>query len=362
VLLKDFDYELPRSAIALRPAAPRDTARLLIVAPHDGAPFTEARVRDLPAFLSRGHVMVLNNTQVLPAELAAIPPPRPRGGNAPAVPISLTLLEPLSGGAWRGLARPARRLREGDILVLGDDGEETVLTVRGRGPAGEVTVIAGGSFTVEAIMENYGAMPLPPYVARVRPPDCQDFSDYQTIYAQKAGAVAAPTAGLHFTRELMQRLETAGITTVFVTLHTGAGTFLPVKEEKIENHHIHAERCEISASAAEAINQARQKGGRLIAVGTTSLRLLETAAREDGTIVPYCGSTSLFIKPGHRFRSAELLLTNFHLPKSTLFMLVCAFSGTALMKNAYAHAIAAGFRFYSYGDACLLHRAEGELR
>jgi S-adenosylmethionine:tRNA ribosyltransferase-isomerase len=359
VLLKDFDYELPRSAIALRPAAPRDTARLLTVAAHDGELFGEARVRDLPAFLRRGDVMVFNNTKVLAAELSAIRPSR--DVNAPAVRVSLTLLEPLDGGAWRGLARPARRLREGDTLVLGDDREETVLTVKGRGPEGEVSVISGGSLTIEAIMEKHGAMPLPPYVARVRPSDRQDFSDYQTVYAQKAGAVAAPTAGLHFTRELMQRLDEAGITTIFVTLHTGAGTFLPVKEEKIENHHIHAESCEISPGAAEAINRARQKGGRLIAVGTTSLRLLETAATDDGTILPYRGRTSLFIKPGHRFRSAELLLTNFHLPKSTLFMLVCAFSGTALMKQAYTHAIAAGFRFYSYGDACLLHRAEGSL-
>jgi S-adenosylmethionine:tRNA ribosyltransferase-isomerase len=359
VLLKDFDYELPRSAIALRPAAPRDTARLLTVAPQDGGLLTEARVRDLPAFLRRGDVMVFNNTKVLPAELSAIRPSREL--NAPAVPVSLTLLEPLHGGAWRALARPARRLREGDILVLSDAGKETALTVKAKGPEGEVTVIAGGGLTIEAAMAKHGAMPLPPYVARARPSDDQDFSDYQTVYAQKAGAVAAPTAGLHFTPELMQRLEEAGIATVFVTLHTGPGTFLPVKEEKIENHHIHSERCEVSARAAEAIDKARQKGGRIIAVGTTSLRLLETAARDDGTIAPYRGSTSLFIKPGHCFRSAELLLTNFHLPKSTLFMLVCAFSGTALMKRAYAHAIAAGFRFYSYGDACLLYRAEGEL-
>jgi S-adenosylmethionine:tRNA ribosyltransferase-isomerase len=300
--------------------------------------------------------MVFNNTKVLPAELPAVRPPR--GENVPAVPISLTLLEPLSGGAWRALARPARRLRAGDFLILGNGSEETLLAIEGKGREGEVTVIAQGGLGVEAIMEKYGVMPLPPYVARVRPFDRQDFSDYQTIYAQKAGAVAAPTAGLHFTRELMQRLDAAGIKTVFVTLHTGAGTFLPVKNEKIENHHMHAERCEISANAAETINKARQGGGRLIAVGTTSLRLLETAALDDGTILPYSGSTSLFIKPGHRFRSADLLLTNFHLPKSTLFMLVCAFSGTALMKKAYAHAIASRFRFYSYGDACLLYRAE----
>jgi S-adenosylmethionine:tRNA ribosyltransferase-isomerase len=358
VLLKDFDYELPRSSIALRPAAPRDTARLLTVAPHAEEPFAEARVRELPGLLRRGDVMVFNNTKVLPAQLSAIRPSR--DANAPAVTVSLTLLEPLHSGAWKALARPARRLREGDILVPGKDGQETALVVTGKGPEGEITVAAGGNLPVEAVMEKHGAMPLPPYVARVRPSDSQDFSDYQTVYAQKSGAVAAPTAGLHFTGELLQGLNAAGITTVFVTLHTGAGTFLPVKDEQIENHHIHAEQCEISASAAEAINQARKKGGRLIAVGTTSLRLLETAARADGTIAPYCGSTSLFIKPGHRFRSAELLLTNFHLPKSTLFMLVCAFSGTALMKKAYAHAIAAGFRFYSYGDACLLYRAEGE--
>jgi S-adenosylmethionine:tRNA ribosyltransferase-isomerase len=358
VLLQDFDYELPESAIALRPAAPRDSARLLAVNPHRGEAFTEARIRDLPAFLSPGDVVVFNDTKVLPAELLVIRPPR--GGNAPAVPISLTLIEPLPGGAWKGLARPARRLRAGDILVLGNGSEETALAVAGKGGEGEVTVVARGRLTVEAIMEKYGAMPLPPYVGRVRLSDHQDFSDYQTIYAQSAGAVAAPTAGLHFTRELIQRLEAAGIAAVFVTLHTGAGTFLPVKAEKIENHTMHAERCEISANAAEAINRARARGGRLIVIGTTSLRLLETAALEDGTIAPYSGSTGLFIKPGHRFRSADLLLTNFHLPKSTLFMLVCAFSGTALMKKAYAHAIAAGFRFYSYGDACLLYRARGE--
>jgi S-adenosylmethionine:tRNA ribosyltransferase-isomerase len=358
VLLKDFEYELPGSAIALRPAAPRDSARLLAVNPHRGEAFTEARIRDLPVYLSPGDVVVFNDTKVLPAELPVIRPPR--GENAPAVPISLTLLEPLPGGAWRGLARPGRRLRAGDTLVLGGGSEETALVVVGKGPAGEVTVLARGCLTVEAIMEKYGAMPLPPYVGRVRPSDHQDFSDYQTIYAQSAGAVAAPTAGLHFTRELMQRLEEAGITTVFVTLHTGAGTFLPLKDEKIENHAMHAERCEISADAAEAINRARERGGRLIAIGTTSLRLLETAALEDGTIAPYSGSTRVFIKPGHRFRSADLLLTNFHLPKSTLFMLVCAFSGTAIMKNAYAYAIAAGFRFYSYGDACLLYRAKSE--
>jgi S-adenosylmethionine:tRNA ribosyltransferase-isomerase len=301
--------------------------------------------------------MVFNNTKVLPAELSAVRPSREM--SAPAVPVSLTLIEPLHGGAWRGLARPARRLREGDLLVLGDDAEKTALIVKDRGPEGEVTVIAGGGLAVETIMEKHGLMPLPPYVARLRPSDRQDFSDYQTVYAQEAGAVAAPTAGLHFTDGLMQSLEAAGIAMAFVTLHTGAGTFLPVKDEKIENHHIHAERCEVSAGTADTINQARERGGRLIAVGTTSLRLLETAAADDGTILPYRGSTNLFIKPGHRFRSAELLLTNFHLPKTTLFMLACAFSGTALMKQAYTHAIAAGFRFYSYGDACLLHRAEG---
>ncbi len=358
MLLKDFDFELPKTAIALRPATPRDAARLLIVEPRLRDPFSEARVRDLPAYFQRGDVMVLNNTKVLPAVLAGRRAPRDAG--SPPAEISLTLIERLSDGRWKALARPARRLREGDIVVLDQVGEQSALYVTARGPEGEVTVAAAGGLSVEAIMVKHGAMPLPPYIARRRAADQQDLADYQTIYAQSEGAVAAPTAGLHFTPCLLEHLAAKGVRTAFVTLHVGAGTFLPVKAENLKDHYIHAERCEISAEAAGIINSCRDAGGRLIAAGTTSLRVLETAVLEDGSITSYRGSTSLFIKPGYRFRSASLLLTNFHLPKSTLFMLVCAFSGTALMKNAYAHAVTAGFRFYSYGDACLLQRADGE--
>lgn len=326
--------------------------------------------------------MVFNNTKVIPAELRGCRLPRDQ--DAPAVDVSLTLLERLHDGSWRALSRPARRLRVGDTIVLHAaetpptgaispcptsplDKKVTMhraeivhttpaLSVTAKGAEGEVTVAAPGGGTVEALMVKHGAMPLPPYIARARPADSCDFNDYQTVYAAHEGAVAAPTAGLHFTPGLMQRIEAMGIRKAFVTLHVGAGTFLPVKAEKVEDHHIHAERCDIGEDAAMAINAARKEGGRIVAVGTTSLRSLETALREDGTIAPYSGLTRLFIRPGHRCRSADLLLTNFHLPKSTLFMLVCAFSGTALMKEAYAHAIASGFRFYSYGDACLLHR------
>ncbi len=330
---------------------------MLGVEPEKANPFSEACVRDLPAYLRPGDVMVFNNTRVLPAVLVGHRPPR--DGDALPVEISLTLLERLTDGAWNALARPARRLRIGDLVVFESNSERSVLTVIGRGPDGAVTVAAGISQSVETIMAKHGSVPLPPYIARVA--DDRDFADYQTVYAREEGAVAAPTAGLHFTPELLERLGAKGVHSAFVTLHVGAGTFLPVKTEKIDDHPIHAERCEISEKAAGVINECRSKGGRIIAVGTTSLRLLETAAREDGSISRYRGNTRLFIKPGHRFRSANLLLTNFHLPKSTLFMLVCAFSGVALMKRAYAHAVSAGFRFYTYGDACLLHRAESEM-
>ncbi|MGO9547782.1 MAG: tRNA preQ1(34) S-adenosylmethionine ribosyltransferase-isomerase QueA [Rhodomicrobium sp.] len=359
MLLKDFDFELPKTAIALRPAVPRDSARLLVVNPAAGLPFSEACVHDLPDLVSPGDVVVFNNTKVLPAELVG--KRSPRDDTSPAVEISLTLLEPLPNNVWSALARPARRLRAGDVVVVERNGEKSALLVTCKGQEGDVCIAAASGLSIEAIMKKHGAMPLPPYIGRTRTADEQDMADYQTVYAAAEGAVAAPTAGLHFTRTLLERLAAKGVRTAFATLHVGAGTFLPVKTGKVEDHQIHTERCEISLEAARIINECRASGGRLIAVGTTSLRLLETAAREDGTIAPYCGSTNLFIRPGHRFRSADLLLTNFHLPKSTLFMLVCAFSGTKLMKSAYAHAVAAGFRFYSYGDACLLHRTESEL-
>ncbi len=357
MLLKDFDFELPKSSIALRPASPRDSARLLCVDPHLNDPLSEAQVRDLPSFLRPGDVMVFNDTKVLTAELCGYRPAR--GADSPAVEISLTLIERLADGSWKALARPARRLRAGDAIVFEKRAEQAFLMVSAKGDEGEIVVTAGAGETVEAVMDKHGAMPLPPYIARSRAADEKDRNDYQTVYAKMEGAVAAPTAGLHFTPELMERLAAKGVRSAFVTLHVGAGTFLPVKTEKIDDHPLHAEWYKISGDAARTINTCRAKGGRIVAVGTTSLRVLETAAREDGLIESSQGFTRIFIKPGHRFRSADLLLTNFHLPKSTLFMLVCAFSGTALMKKAYAHAVAAGFRFYSYGDTCLLRRADG---
>jgi S-adenosylmethionine:tRNA ribosyltransferase-isomerase len=358
VLLKDFDFELPKTAIALRPAAPRDSARLLAVDPCGVNPFFEAQIRDLPGYLRPGDVMVFNNTKVLPAVLAGHRPPR--GDDAPAVEVSLTLLERHAGGAWQAFARPARRLRVGDLVILAAGEGQAALRVTKKEPDGVVTVAAAApEESVEALMAKFGAMPLPPYIAREA--DERDFTDYQTVYASREGAVAAPTAGLHFTPELLQQLSAKGVRSAFVTLHVGAGTFLPVKTGNISDHHMHAEYCEVTAEAAGIINECRARGGRVVAVGTTSLRLLETAAQENGSIVPYAGETRIFIKPGYKFRLTDLLLTNFHLPKSTLFMLVCAFSGTTLMKSAYAHAVAAGFRFYSYGDACLLQRAESDI-
>jgi S-adenosylmethionine:tRNA ribosyltransferase-isomerase len=354
VHLKDFDFELPKSSIAIRPASPRDAARLLVVEPSGRAAIAEASVRDLPAYLRPGDVMVFNNTKVLRAELNGYRPSR--GDGLPPADISLTLIQRLRDGAWKALARPGRRLRPGDLIVI-DSTERSALVVIGKNENGEIVVTANGAMTIETLMENYGAMPLPPYIARARPADERDRADYQTIYASAAGAVAAPTAGLHFTPELLESIAKMGVRTAFATLHVGPGTFLPMKTENIGDHTLHAERCDISDEAARTINECRARGGRIVAVGTTSLRLLETAAREDGSIAAFRGCTNLFIKPGHHFRSAELLLTNFHLPKSTLFMLACGFSGTALMKKAYSHAVASGFRFYSYGDACLLYRA-----
>ncbi len=357
VLLKDFDFELPKTSIALRPASPRDSARLLCVDPASRNPILQARVRDLPSLLNAGDVMVFNDTKVLPAELRGYRPARET--LAPDVEISLTLIERLPNGGWRAFARPARRLRLGDTIVLSWNGERARLIVAAKDEEGAIVVTASCGETVETIMTRHGAMPLPPYIASTRPPDDRDRTDYQTVYAKTEGAVAAPTAGLHFTPELLEVLATKGVRSAFVTLHVGAGTFLPVKAENIADHTLHAEWYEISEDAARIINACRAEGGRLIAVGTTSLRVLESTAREDGLIEARQGLTKIFITPGHRFRSADLLMTNFHLPKSTLFMLVCAFSGTALMKTAYAHAVADSFRFYSYGDACLLHRADG---
>ncbi len=347
-----FDFELPEDRIALHPASPRDAARLLVVGPDGGC--EDRIVRELPGFLRPGDALVFNDTRVIPAALSGVR----RRGELEAQ-VSVTLIERCSDSRWRALARPAKRLKEGDRLHFGHGGNVCLAgaldaTVAARGPDGEVELVFDLSGPdLDAAIAGVGQMPLPPYIAARRPPEDIDRRDYQTVYAAHDGAVAAPTAGLHFTPELMAALDARGIERHFVTLHVGAGTFLPVKVEDTRAHKMHAEWGEVSAETAAALRAARQRGGRVVAVGTTSLRLLETAA-QGGAIEPFRGPTDIFITPGYRFRAVDLLMTNFHLPRSTLFMLVAAFSGLATMKAAYAHAVAAGYRFYSYGDACLL--------
>ncbi|HEY2619567.1 MAG TPA: tRNA preQ1(34) S-adenosylmethionine ribosyltransferase-isomerase QueA [Acetobacteraceae bacterium] len=338
--LADFDFDLPPDRIAQHPARPRDAARLLQVA-RDG--LADRLVRDLPALLRPGDLLVVNDTRVIPAQLAA------RRGDAR---IGITLDQPRADGSWQALARNARRLRVGDELRF-DGSADLRATVLERDAAGGVVL----AFNRAEVPRQVGALALPPYIERPTGPLPEDETDYQTIFAARDGAVAAPTAGLHFTPTMLDALERRGVQRVTVTLHVGAGTFLPMRTDDIERHHMHAERGEIAPWAANAINAARAAGGRVVAVGTTSLRLLETAADEHGRVRPFAGDTALFIVPGYRFRTIDLLLTNFHLPRSTLFMLACAFAGTERMRSAYAHAIRAGYRFYSYGDACLLEPA-----
>lgn len=335
----DFDFELPRELIALRPARPRESARLLVV----NEDLQHGVVQDLPSMLDPGDLLVLNDTWVLPARL------RGRRGDAK---VEVTLLRPVGAGCWTALARPAKKLRQDDRIEFAPG---LSAEVSEKGEAGEVT-LAFGEQDVIAGLEAHGEMPLPPYIAGVRPADDADREDYQTAFAQEPGAVAAPTAGLHFSPALLQALDARGVRRCTVTLHVGAGTFLPVKTEYIEDHRMHAEWGRLDANAATLINDTREKGHRIVAVGSTSLRLVETAADDAGRVSPFEGETSIFITPGYRFKATDLMLTNFHLPRSTLFMLVCAFAGTARMKSAYEHAKAAGYRFYSYGDACLLHR------
>lgn len=350
-----FDFALPADRIALRPASPRDAARLLAVRP-GGAPELEDRaVRDLPELLQPGDQLVVNDTKVIAASLRGR-----RVGRGVEPKIEATLIERLDGSRWRALVKGAKKLAAGDLVRFGDEGKVCFLgqldaTVEDKGEAGEVTLAFAfhGPVLDQAIADR-GDMPLPPYIASRRRPDQQDCSDYQTMFARAEGAVAAPTAGLHFTDSLIARLRARGVGLHAVTLHVGPGTFLPVKAEDTDAHRMHAERGEVSAATAAALNAARRAGGRIVAVGSTALRLLETAADEDGVIAPFAGETAIFITPGHRFRAVDLLMTNFHLPRSTLFMLVAAFSGLEVMQRAYAHAIAAGYRFYSYGDACLL--------
>ena len=348
----DFDFDLPEDRIALHPAEPRDAARMLVVG-GDGA-FSDRHVRDLLDLLREGDVLVVNDTRVIPAELTGI---RHRGDSARKV--SFNLHRRLDGSHWLAFARPAKLLGVGDRLELGHAQRTLEATVAARGDAGEVTLafeLAGAELD-EAIKAN-GAMPLPPYIGSKRAPEARDAEDYQTVYATVEGAVAAPTAGLHFTEKLLQDLVLKGVSVERVTLHVGAGTFLPVKADDTADHKMHAEWGEITQAVAERILAARARGGRVVAVGTTSLRLLESAARETGMLQPFLGDTDIFITPGFRFRVVDILLTNFHLPRSTLFMLVSAFSGLGTMRAAYAHAIATGYRFYSYGDASLLFRAE----
>jgi S-adenosylmethionine:tRNA ribosyltransferase-isomerase len=354
-----FDFELPAGRIALRPAMPRDAARLLVVRP-DGT-LEDHAVRDLPGLLEPGDQVVVNDTKVIPATLHGR-----RIGRAGTEPtIQATLHKRLDGSRWRAFVKPARKLEAGDVVRFGEEGKVCFLgqldaSVEGKGEGGEVTLsFAFHGPVLDQAIEERGDMPLPPYIASRRPPDERDRGDYQTLFAQHEGSVAAPTAGLHFTGELVAGLAARGIGLHKVTLHVGAGTFLPVKAADTADHRMYAEHGSVSAATAEALNAARAAGRRIVAVGSTSLRLIESAADENGRLRPFDGETALFITPGYRFRAVDVLMTNFHLPRSTLFMLVAAFAGLDTMKRAYAHAIAEDYRFYSYGDACLLFRATG---
>ena len=335
-----FDFELPAESIALRPASPRDAARLLLV---DGdRPFEDRIVRDLPSLLRPGDVLVFNDTKVIPAQLEGL-----RG----QARIGATLHKRLGLRQWQAFLRNAKRVRDGDQI---DFGAGVTALAGPRDDDGGVTLTFEGDEPVEVLLERAGRMPLPPYIASKRPTDARDRSDYQTMFAREDGAVAAPTAALHFTPDLMAALADAGVVSETLTLHVGAGTFLPVKAEDTDDHRMHAEWGRIEQATADRLNAARQAGGRLIAVGTTSLRLLESACGEDGIIRPFADETRIFITPGYRFRAIDGLMTNFHLPRSTLFMLVSALMGRERMQAAYAHAIESGYRFYSYGDSSLL--------
>jgi S-adenosylmethionine:tRNA ribosyltransferase-isomerase len=352
-----FDFELPASQIALRPASPRDGARMLVVQP-DGV-LRDRLVSDLPLWLEPGDQLVVNDTKVIAAQLTG------RRIGRPTEPrIEATLIKRLDGSRWQALVRPAKKLAQGDTVRFGNEGRVCLLghldaQLEHKGGEGEVTLAFSmhGPVLDQAIAD-LGAPPLPPYIASRRAPDERDAADYQTMFAAKEGAVAAPTAGLHFTHQLEAALRQRGIGIHRITLHVGAGTFLPVKVEDTAAHKMHAESGVIDRATADALNAARAEGGRIVAVGTTSLRLLESATAEDGMIEPFAGETAIFITPGYRFRAVDILMTNFHLPRSTLFMLVSAFSGLDTMKRAYAHAIGHGYRFYSYGDACLLFRSQ----
>lgn len=344
--LDDFDFHLPETLIATRPARPRSSARLLLA---QGDSLRDLHVRDLTDLLEPGDLLVLNDTKVIPARLTGTRTRRTAQGEAVAK-IEITLLEPAADG-WKALAKPLRKLRPGEVIRFSE------------ALSAEVAAISDGALTLrfdaageafDAALAQVGAMPLPPYIAALRPPDEADREDYQTVWARRSGAVAAPTASLHFDRALLERLAARGVRFAHVTLHVGAGTFLPVKVEDVTTHRMHGEWGEVTPEAAAAINRTRAEGGRVIPVGTTALRLIESAAAEEGSVHPFSGVTEIFIYPGYRFRVTDALMTNFHLPKSTLLMLVSALMGQDRIRRIYRHAVESGYRFFSYGDASLL--------
>lgn len=350
-----FDFDLPADRIALRPVSPREAAKLLVVKPGEG--LVDRTIGDLPDLLRAGDCLVVNDSRVIAGRLKGR-----RIGRGEAEPaIEATLHKRIDGSHWRAFILGAKKVQVGDTLRFGSEGRVCFLDqldakILHKDEGGEVTLSFSftGPVLDQAIAER-GDMPLPPYIASKRPPDAQDKADYQTLFAREDGSVAAPTAGLHFTPELMEKLEARGVAVHKVTLHVGAGTFLPVKSEDTAGHRMHAEFGVVTGETAAALNAARAKGGRIVAVGSTALRTLETAADEDGQIREFAGDTAIFITPGYRFKAVDLMLTNFHLPRSTLFMLVAAFSGLETIQRAYRHAIDGGYRFYSYGDACLLY-------
>jgi S-adenosylmethionine:tRNA ribosyltransferase-isomerase len=351
-----FDFELPADRIALRPASPRDAARLLVVRPGGAQEFEDRSISDLPGLLRAGDCLVVNDSKVIAARLRG----RRIGRGTTEPAIEATLHKRMDGSHWRAFVKPAKKLELGDTVRFGTEGRVCFLgeldaQVSHKGEGGDVTLSFSfhGPVLDQAIAER-GEMPLPPYIASRRAPDDQDRADYQTVFAHDEGSVAAPTAGLHFTDSLLAVLTERAVALHKVTLHVGAGTFLPVKADDTEGHRMHAEFGTVSAEVATALNAARSKGGRIVAVGSTALRILESATDADGQLRAYAAETAIFITPGYKFRAVDLMLTNFHLPRSTLFMLVAAFSGLDTMKRSYRHAIEAGYRFYSYGDACLL--------
>lgn len=345
--LSDFDFDLPEGLIATRPARPRPAARLLVA---EGAAIRDLHVRDLVGLLRPGDRLVLNNTKVIPARLSGTRRRATPQGEAVAK-VEVTLLEPAPGGAWMALAKPLRKLRVGETISFSSRLSAEVLAIV-EGQAQLAFNLTGNDF--DTALAEAGAMPLPPYIAALRAPDAADKDDYQTVFARHSGAVAAPTASLHFDADLLAALAAKGVAFTEVTLHVGAGTFLPVKVEDVTTHRMHAEWGEVSAQAAAEINATRAAGGRIIPVGTTALRLIESAATPEGRVQPFRGTTEIFIYPGYRFRVTDALMTNFHLPKSTLLMLVSALMGEACIRRIYAHAVAQGYRFFSYGDASLL--------